>query len=27
MFAYNYADNRSVGCVLYIGHFNDGVVE
>ena len=26
MFAYNYADNRSVG-VLCIGHFNDGVEE
>jgi hypothetical protein len=26
MFAYNYADNRSVG-VLCIGYFNDGVVE
>ena len=26
MFAYNNADNRSVG-VLCIGHFNDGVVE
>jgi hypothetical protein len=26
MFAYNYADNRSVG-VLCIGLFNDGVVE
>jgi hypothetical protein len=26
MFAYNFADNRHLG-VLYIGHFNDGVVE
>ena len=26
MFAYNFADKRELG-VLYIGHFNDGVVE
>lgn len=26
MFAYNYADDRTGG-TLYLGHFNDGVVE